>query len=134
MSANNKRYTLASLIPEPLTFEDRDGTVYEVKRGEAFSAVDWARLEHMQRELPKAMEAAAADPMNIQAEQQANQHIDGLMRMLIPDMPLARIQEIGFADKMGFFLWWKGEQTNAQAEPGEAPAGKVASRKRRRRK
>jgi hypothetical protein len=127
-------FELATLIPEPLTFVDTDGTRYDARPVSAFGAIDYARYERMQREATAALGALAARDTTTDKEaaaRQLEQTTNDLILTIVPSLPMERIEQIAFAHKSQFLRWWQNEQPKPEVRAGEAKAGRPVTRGRR---
>lgn len=125
-------FSLADLIPEPLTFVDLDGQRYDARTAEMFGATDYARYERMQREAKQAfatLQSANGDRETAAAA--LEQITDDLMTMIVPTLARDRVRAIAFGHKFRFLQWWQEQQPKAEAIPGEVVAGQKSTRARR---
>ena len=117
-----KSFSLADLIPSPLTFEDTafggDGAIHTVKTWDLFSSEDIATLMRFHNDIGVAFAANDA----AKAERLINQ----LLSMLIPTLPQERLKAIPVTFKGKFLEWWEAEQP----KPEQSPKSKRAASSR----
>jgi hypothetical protein len=127
-------FNLADLIPEPMTFRDVDGKAYEALSAEMFGAVDYAKLTRLRTEMTAAFSALQAKQGDQATMEQLAANLeelsDGLIAMIVPDLPAERRNAIKFGHKFRFLKWWQ-EQAAKERPAGETKAGGKVIRGRR---
>ena len=127
------QFSLLDIKPTPHTFRDQGGEIYEVPTARMFGTNAFGSLTRLQAQLPQALkelQAAADDAAALPALTLLDQTVNDFFRMLVPQMPLDRVYELGLYDKLAFIQWW--QQQDQQALPlGEAQAGRPVIRGRR---
>lgn len=126
-----REFSLTSAIPEPLIFNDGD-TRYEVLMASHLGLEAMARFERLEREFQEIMTAVKGGQTS---QEQAGAQLDDLLadmvRSVCPALPDERLRLFGFAGKLAFITWWRGEQPRPVQPPGEAQPGKRVTRGRR---
>jgi hypothetical protein len=111
----SKGFSLADLIPEPLTFTDDgaggDGRTYDVRPEDVFSAVEVFRFRRLSAQ-------------NDENDAAASEVCAGeIMHMLIPALPAERIAAIPMLYKLRFVVWWRQQglgEPAGEAKPGQS--------------
>lgn len=111
---DTRAFSLSDLVPEPLYFVDNamggDGTRYEVLTAELLSEKDIATATR----LDARIRTMAEDPAV------AIGAINDYMQMLVPALPMTRIQAIPMAFKTRFIAWWSEQQQANNPKPTAA--------------
>lgn len=112
-----KNFSLSSLVPDPSTFTDTDGKKYDVRTPKLLGAVDYAKINRLQRDLPKSLEKLTeVDAEDVDAAERAAQevddHLNAFVKLLVPELPMERIRKIEFGYKTAFLDWWRSEQVS----------------------
>ncbi len=125
-----KNFSLAALLPEPITFTDDgadgNGQAYAVQTTALMNSHDYAKLGQLEDTLKKQIAAIAVQEnadMNDFAVMSTT--LDELFSLLIPDLPEERVLSIGTGLKMEFVKWWRREVQGA----GEQQAGNRKARR-----
>jgi hypothetical protein len=125
-----KNFSLAALLPEPITFTDDgeggSGKTYAVMTTALMNSHDYAKLAKFQDELPKLIaKIAMQDEADMTDMAEMAAILDRLLMLLIPDLSEERVQAIGTGLKMEFVKWWRREVQGA----GEPAAGNRKTRR-----
>lgn len=114
---DTRAFSLSDLVPEPLYFVDNamggDGTRYEVLTADLLSEKDVA----VATRLDARIRTMAEDPTV------AIGAINDYMQLLVPTLPMARIQAIPMSFKTRFIAWWSEQQQQATSPKPTAAAG-----------
>jgi hypothetical protein len=124
-------YSLADLIPESHRFTDTDGTIYDVPTGEMFSTTQLKKIAQMERDLPEVLAAWKESSGTSEAVLQLDQLVSSFFHMLVPDMPVERIDAIPIARKVHFIQWWREQEGAKAPQLPPATAGQRVRRGRR---
>jgi len=120
-------FSLADLMPEPLTFTDDatggDGCAHDVLSGALLSTADVAALTRLERESAAAL--AKNDP------NAADAAINRLIAVLIPTLPLERISAIPIVFKTKFLEWWRDQQPSPKPPAAQTTQATSATPVRR---
>ena len=123
MSNERKReFSLADLVPEPLTFRDNvgggDGTVYDVMRADMLGPTALARLQRLQK---RAQSLYHGRVVSLEEAGELEQVADEFIVMLIPNLPEERLATLGFQAKYKLITWWLAEvKADGAAVPSAA--------------
>jgi hypothetical protein len=109
------QFSLADLIPEPLTFKDDafggEGVIFDVLTSELLSSQDIATLRRIRNRLiGEPQEEETADLII---------NINLLVSLLIPDMPSERIHRLPLGAKEKFFAWWLQSTKKKKRTPSQ---------------
>lgn len=111
---DTRAFSLSDLVPEPLYFVDNamggDGTRYEVLTADLLSEKDVA----VATRLDARIRTMAEDPTV------AIGAINDYMQLLVPTLPMARIQAIPMSFKTRFIAWWSEQQQASSPKPTAA--------------
>ena len=111
---DTRAFSLSDLVPEPLYFVDNamggDGTRYEVLTADLLSEKDVA----VATRLDARIRTMAEDPTV------AIGAINDYMQLLVPTLPMARIQAIPMSFKTRFIAWWSEQQKPSGPKPTAA--------------
>ncbi len=122
----NRTFSLADLVPEPLTFRDDlfggDGTAYDVKTREMLGAIDIARLERLQGRIQEQTKASALLADREGVAQDLETAVDEICALLVVGLPAGRLTKIPFGFKLTFLSWWRAAQPEEPPLPGGAKA------------
>lgn len=117
-----QNFSLIDLIPEPDTFTDKDGKVYEVKSARDFGAKEIAKLTRLQKQIERASgDLADVTEDDLEAAEQAaaalDQAVDELFGTLVPELPADRRSQIPLNHRMSFLSWWQKQQPQPETDP-----------------
>ena len=120
-------FSLADLMPEPLTFTDNavggDGAIHDMLTSALLSSEDVSALTRLERDAAGAManqDIAAADAA-----------INRLIGTLIPTLPAERIAAIPITFKTRLLDWWREQQPQPSPKAKAAQQAPSAARGRR---
>lgn len=102
----------ADLIPEPLTYTDEDGTIYDVKSGALLSSADIAAIVRLERDSATAL--AKDTPV------EADAALNRILRILVPSLPDERLAAMPLGVKTRIVEWWKDAQPNPKTQRARA--------------
>ncbi len=127
------QFSLADLIPEPLTFRDSgpggSGEVYTVLTPELFSPEDYAEFARLQEEIRLLL--SDRNPAEAAQASDLDRYTSRIMGILVPDLPEARRKKISIAFRLRFLGWWKDQQPEPGAVLGNAVRATSPTRRKR---
>lgn len=126
-------FTLLTIAPKPLVFNDRAGNKYDVLRPNQFGLRSLAQIERLEArineqraELAELSELDAEDDQNEEEFNKINTQLDQLLvsfiRAVAPKIPVSVCHDMTLIEKFGFLNWWKNENAPKSIAP-ETAAG-----------
>jgi hypothetical protein len=120
-----KNLNFAALVPERHTFTDTDGAVYEMLSRADFSVTAMAKATRLQKQFPTWADRLSKSPDDVKAAEQLENAITEMVRIIIPDLPQARLDAFTLGQKQMILDFWN--QRMAEAGAGEVKAGQASS-------
>ncbi len=128
--------SLADLIPERDTFTDEfaddpnaTGKVYEFVARVELSEAQTARAIALSKRIELAIRKIEKNPSNPLAQKRLSEFTLQMLRIIMPDMPLERVNNLSFGQRTAIIEWWRkrneqtspngGDPNDEEWEPGE---------------